>query len=194
MKDSIIFASLLLIDFALGMLTAWTAWRVSRLIKRASLFVEEAEPRDGWRTFRPCKSGVRGTWNRAYTWLMNRRRSPVLASLALVLCLVGCMKPGAYVIKHPGAVNQVDDQLDDAILTARGTLEAAKLQVTTYPALQAILNAKVIPPFNQLEAAYITYHNALVAGQAADATPLQTQLAAVTAALADALKSAGVTK
>jgi len=105
-----------------------------------------------------------------------------------------CMKTGAYVIKHPGTINQADDQIYDALLTARAALESAKLQVATHPQLQALLNTKVIPPFNALESAYLQYHAALVAGRAADATPLQQQLVAITAALADALKTSGVTK
>lgn len=116
-------------------------------------------------------------------------------TLALALAigtfgLTSCASKG-YVIKHPGTVNQIDDQLYDGLLTARAALESAKLQVATHPQLQALLNTKVIPPFNALESAYLQYHGALVAGQAADATPLQQQLIAVTAALADALKTAG---
>ena len=116
---------------------------------------------------------------------------PYVAVLALALSLGGCMHTGTFTPKHPGTVNQVDDNLYDGLLTARAALESAKLQVGTYPALQAILNTKVIPPFNALESAYLQYHAALVAGKMVDATPLQQQLIAVTAALADALKTVG---
>jgi hypothetical protein len=115
-----------------------------------------------------------------------------IAVLAIALSMGGCSHTGTYVIKHPGTVNQVDDQLYDSLLTARAAIESAKLQIATYPQLQAILNTKVIPPFNIVESAYLQYHAALVAGKAVDATPIQQQLLAVTAALADALKTAGV--
>lgn len=117
-----------------------------------------------------------------------------IAILAISLSLGGCMHTGAYVVKHPGTVNQADDQLYDGLLTARAALESAKLQVASHPQLQAILNTKVIPPFNALESAYLQYHAGLVAGQSADATPLQQQLTAVTLALADALKTVGASK
>ncbi len=114
--------------------------------------------------------------------------------LALALFCGACAHPGTYVIKHPGTVNQVDDQLYDSLLTARAALESAKLQVAAHPQLQAILNTKVIPPFNALESAYLQYHAALVVGKMVDATPLQQQVVAITAALADALRTVGVSK
>lgn len=116
-----------------------------------------------------------------------------LAVLALALSMGACATK-TYTIQHPGAVNQVDDRLYGGLLDTRAALEAAKLQIATYPALKDILNTKVIPSFNALESAYSTYHTALVSGQPADATSLQTQLTAVTAALADALKSVGAHK
>ncbi len=109
--------------------------------------------------------------------------------LILALSLAGCAKVGT--IQHPGAVNLVDDRIYSALLDTRAAVEAAKAEVATHPALKDILNAKVIPPFNDLESAYIAYHNALVAGQSPDATALQAQISAVTAALADALKTVG---
>lgn len=117
-----------------------------------------------------------------------------VAVLAIAFSLGGCAHSGAYIIKHPGTVNQADDQLYDSLLTARAALESAKLQVASHPQLQAILNTKVIPPFNALESAYLQYHAALVAGKTADATPLQQQLLAITAALADALRTVGASQ
>ncbi len=125
-----------------------------------------------------------------------------LAVLVLPLILYGCGTPTAttpgaptpYVIQHPGAVNQADDQIYGALLIARASLASATSLVPMYPALGPILNAKVIPPFNALESAYLSYHAALLAGQAADSTPLQTQIVAITAALASALQSVGASK
>ena len=116
------------------------------------------------------------------------------AILALGLILVGCAKPGAYVVQHPGAINQADDQIYGSLIAARASLESAKSLVPMYPALRSILNTRVIPPFNALESAYLAYHAALAAGQTVDSTPLQVELSAVSVALADALKSVGATK
>jgi hypothetical protein len=103
--------------------------------------------------------------------------------------MVACIKS---IPNHPGAVNPVDNALYDGILTVRAGLESAKTQFQGVTAVVNALNTSVIPPFNKLESGYAAYHTALVAGKADPAalTELQTELAAVTAALSTALKNA----
>ena len=118
-----------------------------------------------------------------------------IASLVLVVGLsFGTVACGKVVIpNHPGAVNPVDNALYDGILTMRSTIVSAQAQFTNVPSVLTAINT-VIPAFNKLELAYQAYHKALVAGTAnpATLTDLQTQLAAISSALASVLKTAPV--
>ncbi len=122
-----------------------------------------------------------------------RNFNRVVASLALAIGLslgtVACVK---NIPNHPGAVNPVDNALYDGILTARATLEAAKVQFQGQTATVNALN-QIIPAFDKLEAGYSAYHTALVAGKAdpAQLTELQNELQSVIAALAS-IKSVAV--
>ena len=110
----------------------------------------------------------------------------VIASLVLTVALslgtVACVK---NIPNHPGAVNPVDNALYDGILTARATLEEAKVQFQGQTGTLNALN-QIIPAFNKLEAGYSAYHTALVAGKndPAQLTELQNELKAITASLA----------
>lgn len=84
----------------------------------------------------------------------------------------GCAK--SVTVSHPGAVNAFDSNTADTIVTARGTIEAAKPIFTT-PAQKAILN-KVIDSFNLTEDAYKAYHSAAVVGGSPDPVALQALL------------------
>lgn len=110
--------------------------------------------------------------------------------MAIGLMLAGCA--GTVVIpNHPGAVNPVDNALYDGILTVRAGIESAKVQFAGVNSVLTSINA-IIPGFNKLEAGYMAYHVALVAGKTdpAQLTELQNELTAVQAALASVLKVA----
>jgi len=111
--------------------------------------------------------------------------------LALGLILVSTVSCVNAIPNHPGSVNKVDNALYDGILTTRAGIESAKVQFQGVAPVVNLLNTKVIPPFNKLEAGYAAYHTALVTGKGdpAQLTELQAELSAVTAALAEALKT-----
>jgi hypothetical protein len=119
----------------------------------------------------------------------NRVVASVILTTGLSLAPVACIK---NIPLHPGAVNPVDNALYDGILTTRAAIESAKVQFQGVKATADLLNTRVIPPFNKLEAAYIAYHTALVSGKSDPAalTSLQTELAAVKAALVSIVKTA----
>ncbi len=89
-----------------------------------------------------------------------------LLAVAL-LFFVGCMKQPI----HPGAVNQFDSAAYDTLVTVQAAIEEASKQIAAYPTLKPELN-KVIDAYNTAQAAYKTYHKAVVAGQPADAAAL----------------------
>ena len=117
----------------------------------------------------------------------------VLAMAVMALALSGCA--GKVVIpNHPGAVNASDNAIYDGILTTRSAIITAQDQFKDNATVTLFLNQSVLPPFNRLEASYVAYHTALVAGTADPGAlaQLQIQLNAVKAALAEALKGAVV--
>lgn len=119
----------------------------------------------------------------------NRVVAGLIIAVGLSLGTVACVK---NIPNHPGAVNPVDNALYDGILTARATLEEAKVQFQGQTATVNALN-QIIPAFNKLEAGYSAYHTALVAGKADPAvlTELQNELKSITAALVS-IKSVAV--
>ena len=112
----------------------------------------------------------------------NRVVASLILAVGLSLGTVACVK---NIPNHPGAVNPVDNALYDGILTARATLEEAKVQFQGQTGTLTALN-QIIPAFNKLEAGYSTYHTALVAGKSdpAQLTELQNELKSITAAIA----------
>ena len=112
----------------------------------------------------------------------NRVVASLILAVGLSLGTVACVK---NIPNHPGAVNPVDNALYDGILTARATLEEAKVQFQGQTGTLTALN-QIIPAFNKLEAGYSAYHTALVAGKSdpAQLTELQNELKSITAAIA----------
>lgn len=114
--------------------------------------------------------------------------------VALVVSSTGCAIKSTTVT-HPGAINAADSTIYDGLLVIQAAIEDAKTRVDKFPALKGPLNAQIIPSYNAAMASYKAYHTSLVAGTPPNTnteTSIQVQLAAITAALASALKSAGV--
>jgi len=100
-----------------------------------------------------------------------------------------CVKPTTANI--PGAVTNVDAQIYVALSDLQNAIiEAQKLQ-PQYPAIKPILDNQIGPAYTKARNAGEAYHKALAAGQPVDSTVLS-QIQAVRAALAAALKNAGV--
>lgn len=113
--------------------------------------------------------------------------------VALALSPTACMKVVA-IPNHPGAVNPTDNAIYDAILSTRASIKTAQDQFKDNATVTMLLNQSVLPPFNRLEAGYVAYHTALVAGTVDPngLAQLQVQLNSVKAALTEALKGAVV--
>lgn len=92
---------------------------------------------------------------------------------------------------HPGAVNPVDSQLYDTLLTAQTAIEEAKVQVPTLPKLKEPLN-KIIAAYNNVWKDYASYHTALVAGTTTPGQDklLLTQVQAILSGLQTAITEA----
>lgn len=85
---------------------------------------------------------------------------------------------------HTGAVNAVDSNLYDSLVTLQAAIESAKTQVAVLPALKGPLNNQIIPGYNVAWHAYADYHTALVAGTVIDPTTGTKLIAQVQAILA----------
>ena len=90
----------------------------------------------------------------------------ILLSLILASC-VACVKQGTIV--HPGQANTFDGQAYDTIITLRAAVQQASMEVANFPMYKDQVN-QAVASFNALEQAYITYHQAALAGQG---TPVQ---------------------
>lgn len=104
----------------------------------------------------------------------------IIANVLLALVMfsaVGCMKTAVI---HPGAINQTDSTIYDALLSAQAAIEQAKMQAgpTPSPAIKTALNT-TIAAYNVAEASYKTYHSLAASGGTPDATQLQQQVAMV---------------
>jgi hypothetical protein len=88
-------------------------------------------------------------------------------AVLLALVLAGCPKQ-----LHPGAVNQYDSTSYDTVLVAHSVIETTKTDLANnvFPAavVDNVKNAlnDLIVVYNIADTAYITYHNAAVAGKA----------------------------
>lgn len=104
--------------------------------------------------------------------------------LALALCVAPIIETGCATstAQHPGAINALDSQAYDALVTIQAGIESAKTQFAGNPAAKDPLN-KVIAGYNTAMAAYKVFHTTANPTAAAQ-TDLQNQIAAVKASLA----------
>lgn len=100
--------------------------------------------------------------------------------LAAVLTLQGCSSTAPVI---PGAVSSFDSNTYTTLLSVQAAITAAT-PIATTPAIEKILN-DVIAAYNIAEAAYVTYHQAAVAGTATPAmqTALSVQIGTATTAM-----------
>jgi hypothetical protein len=111
------------------------------------------------------------------------------AVFAVVLLLAACAKNP--VPAHPNQLNTFDGAMYDALITVQGSLNAAKAQVATTPALAKYkpeLN-QAIASYNAAQAAYKVYHTA---GSNITDPALQTQVTALVSDVAKLLTALGV--
>jgi hypothetical protein len=109
---------------------------------------------------------------------------PLLFLLAGSPMLVGC-KTQAYVA-HPGSVNQFDSQAYDWVITTKAVIDSAKTDLANNvwtPAIAAkvklVLNGGLVPAYNALDTAYISYHNAVATNPGASTTAVQNAINSV---------------
>ncbi len=103
---------------------------------------------------------------------------------------MSCMK--ATTANIPGAVTNLDAQIYAAVSDASAAIQAAQAKQNQYPAIKPILDNQVGPAFNKARAAGEAYHKALAAGQPTpDGSAVLSQIRAVTASVAAALKTVG---
>lgn len=107
----------------------------------------------------------------------QRTKSYMVAALLIALLLSGCVKQGT--VLHPGQLNNFDGQAYDTIITLRGAMQQASVEVLNYPMYKDQVNQAIIA-FNALQGSYITYHKAAAAGTATPA-----QQAAITQGIAN---------
>lgn len=113
---------------------------------------------------------------------MYKRLRNNLIIFALLIVISACSTT------HPGAPNPFDSKAYDAIHVAQASIEEAKTQFASNPALKDPLN-KAIASYNAAMDGYVSYHSAAVNGGRPDQTTLQAQITALTADVA-ALKDA----
>jgi len=94
---------------------------------------------------------------------MNRIRS--LVAVVLVLGAIGCSS--ATYKPHPGAINLLDSQAYDVLISTKAVIDQTKadLAANTWNAtisakVKTVLNSGLVPAYNALDTTYTAYHNA----------------------------------
>lgn len=113
------------------------------------------------------------------------RKQLLVAALLLSVAVAGCVKNPI----HPGTANRFDSDTADALMVADSTIIDAKADVKagTLPASAIPIANQVIKAYDVARAAWLTYHDAALAGK--DATALQATLQTDLDALAQAVAS-----
>lgn len=106
---------------------------------------------------------------------MNKISVSFLLGLAL---LGGCKTVSAPVPLPPGAVNQADETFYQSLSAAQASLNSLKANELSTPQIKTALN-QAIADYNLAEAAYQTYHAAMVAGQNPSPTAVSNAITAV---------------
>lgn len=113
------------------------------------------------------------------------RKQLLVATLLLTLAFAGCAKNPI----HPGTANRFDSNAADALMVADSTIIDAKADIKsgTLPTSAIPIANQVIKAYDTARAAWLTYHDAALAGS--DATALQATLQTDLDALAQAIAS-----
>jgi hypothetical protein len=98
---------------------------------------------------------------------MNRNAVRYI-SLILILYIVGCAS--ATYKPHPGAINLLDSQAFDVLVSTKAVIDQTKADLaggtwsaTIATKVKTVLNSGVIPAYNVLDTTYQAYHLAAVA-------------------------------
>ena len=112
---------------------------------------------------------------------MNRNAIRTIA-LSLVLVMVGCAS--ATYKPHPGAINLLDSQAYDVLISTHAVIEQTKADLAggTWSAnvaskVRTVLNNGLVPAYNVLDTTYQTYH--LAANPTDPGTSVQSAIANV---------------
>jgi len=107
-------------------------------------------------------------------------RVPVAVSLT-VLLLTSCAMPRL----HPGALNRADSSSYDVLLVAKAVIDQARVELTagTLPDTLKPALMRLIDSYNIARTSWLTYRNAVKAGQTADAAGMNRTIAILSAAL-----------
>jgi len=108
---------------------------------------------------RPLVSGIQ---NNQGSWIM-KKKIRVHVGLAMLLFLTAC----AMVQLHPGAVNKIDSSAYDVLLISQAVIDQARVEVTagTLPENLKPGLMRLIDAYNAARTSWLTYRNAVKAGQ-----------------------------
>lgn len=96
------------------------------------------------------------------------------AFTASTISLWGC----ASTTVHPGAANQADSQIYDALMSLQASIGQAKLDFGSDPKYKPALN-RIIAGYNAAMDTYVSYHKLAASGGSPDPATLQAQVAAL---------------
>ena len=104
-------------------------------------------------------------------------------ALSLMLILIGCAS--ATYKPHPGAINLLDSQAYDVLISTHAIIEQTKADLaggawsaTIASKVKTVLNSGLVPAYNELDTVYTAYHNA--ANPADPGTAVQGAITTVT--------------
>jgi len=92
-----------------------------------------------------------------------KRNAIRIIAVTLVLCIVGCAS--ATYKPHPGAINLLDSQAYDMLISTKAVIDQTKADLAggVWSAniagnVKTVLNTGVIPAYNVLDTTYQAYH------------------------------------
>jgi len=93
------------------------------------------------------------------------RRMQSALAIVLILATLGCAS--ANYKPHPGAINLLDSQAYDVLISTKAVIDQTKADLaenTWTPAVatkvKTVLNSGLVPAYNVLDTTYTAYHNA----------------------------------
>ena len=110
---------------------------------------------------------------------MTRRKQ--LSAALLILLLTSC----AAVQLHPGSVNKIDSSAYDVLLISQAVIDQSRAEVAAGKLPDSLKPGlmKLIDAYNIARASWLTYRNAVKAGQSADAGGMNRTISILSAAL-----------